>query len=255
MRRHGLVLAVAAALVLAGCTGGGGGTETREMSQEAQTLQEHSVAAMQEADTYRVSMTMDLRTVEASMGIDAEGVLNRPERRMRMNMSLDTPRGNVDASTYIVDETAYVKAGPTWRTRNVSERNLWDQNSQLERQRELMEAARLEIVGNDTVDGVPVRVVEFHIPDDKLDELTALAQQQAGTDEGSITDASYTAYLSTESDLMRKMEADFEMEIEGQTADATVTMRFSDFGTETDITVPEEATANAEFSTSSRVPR
>jgi hypothetical protein len=34
-----------------------------------------------------------------------------------------------------------------------------------------------------------------------------------------------------------------------------MTMRFFDFGTETDITVPEEATANAEFSTSSRVPR
>lgn len=37
MRRHAMVLALAAGLVLAGCTGGSG-TATRQMSQEAQQL-------------------------------------------------------------------------------------------------------------------------------------------------------------------------------------------------------------------------
>lgn len=203
---------------------------------------------MQGVDNYAFDMTMDMEMEGASLTMDAKGVLNRPARRMRIDLAMDLPSRSIETRTYIANDTAYVKVRSFWRTQNVSEKNLWNQNSQLQRQRELMKAARLEIVGNATVDGVPVRVVTFHIPEDKLDELTAMAQQSAGTSKGTITDASYTAYIATESDLMRKMEADFTMEIEGKTADASMTMRFHDFGLDTNITVPEEAKGGADRS-------
>lgn len=248
MQRPALVLAVAATLLLAGCMGGGGSDTTPEMSDEAKQLQEQSIAAMEDVDTYRMELTMDLESEETSVSVDADGVLNRPERRLRMNMSMDAGPRSVDTTVYIVGETAYVNARGMWQTRDVSDRDLWDQNARLEQQRELMEAARLEIVGNETVDGVPVRVVEFHIPDDKLDELTALAQQQAQTDQGEITDATYTAYIAQETGLMRKMEVDLSMEVEGQSVDGTVTMSFHSYGTDTNITVPEAATTGSSYS-------
>jgi outer membrane lipoprotein-sorting protein len=242
------LLALVAALALAGCMGGGGTPTPEPMSDEAQALQERSIDAMQDVDTYAFDMTMDMDADQGSVSMDAGGVVNRAEKRLRMALEMDLPGQSTDTEMYIDGDTAYVKVRSFWQTQDVTDRNLWDQNSQLQRQRELMEVAHLEIVGNDTVDGVPVRVVEFTIPDDKLDELTAMAQQQSNTDEGTITDASYTAYVGTEDDLMRRMEADFTIEIEDMTADASITMQFRDFGMDTNITVPEEATGTGDRS-------
>lgn len=240
MRRHELVLAVVAVVALAGCSGGSA-TES-PMSERAQELQNQSTAAMQDVDTYRFDMSMTAEADQGSLSMDADGVLHRPRQRARMTMTMDGPGLSQDVTVYIVNQTGYLNAGDRWLTRNVSERNMWEQNTQLQRQRELLANSTLSIAGNTTIDGADVYVVNVSVPEDMLDELTAMAQQQSGTMAGSITDAEYTAYIAKASKLTRKIEADFAIEIQGESVDAAITMSFRDFGTATNITVPDAAT-------------
>ena len=236
MSRPALTIALLALVALAGCVGGGGS----EMSQEAQQLQNDSLAAMQDVNTYRFEMTMDMSGGGTSLSLDADGILNRTSERARLDMSMSGPR-SLDMVMYLISDTAYVNVDGRWTTQDVSEEGMWDQNSQLQRQQELLRAGTLRITGNDTIDGVPVRVVEVDIPDDKLDELTALAQQSSGTSQGEITDATYTVYIAKDSTLLRKTSVDMTIEVQGNSFDATVSMRFFDFGTDTAIAIPEEA--------------
>lgn len=197
---------------------------------------------MQAVDTYRFGMSMTAEADQGSVSLEADGVLHRSRQRARMTMRMDGPGLSQAVTVYILNQTGYVNAGDRWVTRNVSDRNMWEQNSQLERQRELLANSALEITGNATVDGTEVYVVNVSVPEDMLDELTAMAQQQSGTMSGSITDAEYTAYIAKESKLTRQIEAAFEMDVEGQTVDADITMTFRDFGTATNITLPDAAT-------------
>jgi len=212
------------------------------MSAEAQQLQNESVAAMQDVETYRFETSVDASTDDQSISLDADGLINRTARRAKLDMRVSV---GDEVTMYLVENTAYVKAGETgdWIVRDMSDRNMWDQQGRLERQQELLAASGLEITGNATVDGVPVHVAEVDVPQDKLDELTQLAQQQSGSSsDASISDATYTVYIATDSKLMRKVTVDMTIESDGQSADTSVSMRFFDFGTDATIEVPEEAT-------------
>lgn len=230
-------LCCSALLVLAGCLGGG--ASGYEMSEREQQLKERAVGAVPEVDSYRIDGEISVSVADrGSVSGSIDGVIDRADRRAKVTVDL---RGaaSVEATTYIVNDTAYVNAGNVWRTRDVSDRNLWDRNAQLERQRELFEAAAFELRGNTTVDGERVRKVRLHIPEGKYDEVRQLSQ--AGTTEGEVTDLTYTLYLDTETDRPRRVAVDMGMRVDGQKADASVTMTFSRFGENVSVTVPEEA--------------
>lgn len=237
MQRRELVLAFVAILVLPGCLGGG----DAQMSAEAKQLQSESTEAMQDVERYRFEMTTEVSLNDRSVRIDANGIINRADRRARLDMSMSGPR-SLEMVMYLVDDTAYARTGGRWIRQDVSDRGIWDQNAQLERQRKILAASSLEITGETTVDGESVHVVKADIPKDKLDELTSLARQQSGSSsDASITKATYTFYIDKESNLTRKVSADMKLKLNGKTADASVSMTFSDYGTNTSITVPAEA--------------
>lgn len=235
--RAAATLCCSALLVLAGCLGGG--ASAYEMSEREQQLKERATGAVPAVDSYRVDGEISVSVADrGSVSGSIDGVIDRADRRAKVTVDL---RGaaSVEATTYIVNDTAYVNARNVWRTRDVADRNLWDRNAQLERQRELFEAAAFELRGNATVDGERVREVRLHVPEEKYDEVRELSQ--AGAADGEITDLTYTLYLDAETDRPRRVAVDMSMRVDGQDADASVTMTFSEFGENVSVTVPEEA--------------
>jgi outer membrane lipoprotein-sorting protein len=196
---------------------------------------------MSSAETYAFDMSMSVEASDRTISMDATGVADRPARKIRMDMSMSGVMSR-DITTYLDNQTAYVNVDGRWRTQDISDRNVWDSRDQLARQRELLNASTVTLAGNDTVDGTPVRVLEL-TPDEG--QLRELVEQQTGSSLGdvSMSDVSFRYYVATDTDQVRKIEMDAEMSADGNSGSVSMTMRFSDFGSDVSVEIPEEATA------------
>lgn len=228
----GLVLA----LLVAGCTDAGG---VYAMSDREQQLKQETIGSLESVDNYRVAGDLSVSGDGRSIQGDIRGVIDRSERRARVEVDVSGAT-SLESTTYIVNDTAHVHTRNTWRTVDISDRNLWERNERLERQQEILEGAQFEVVGNDTVDGHPVRVVEIHVAKDKLDDLVSLAGAGDSSDV-TITEATYTSYIDTETNRLRRVSVDMTMELDGERLDAAVTQTFSDFEENVTIEIPEQA--------------
>lgn len=240
--RRGLVPVVAALLLAAtfsGCLGlGGDGT-----SERAQTLQNDMLDAVNDTESYDVSMSVLAEANDRTVRMEADGTIDRPDRRLRMNMSMSGAAGSADLVAYIADETMYmhVEGRDGWTTQNVSERNLWAQNDQLRQQREMLQDSTVSITGHDTLDGRAVTIMEA---DPKPSEVKSLLEQQGtGVGSASLKDVTYRVWVGNESSRLYKVETDMTLKQDGTTGSASVTMQVSDYGTNETIEVPEAATA------------
>lgn len=142
--RRGLLVCLAAALVLtAGCGGDGaqpttdGPTETatptelttptrtpeptetaaagyRRVSVEATAVKRDAMAAMRAVDTYRVwfenGRTITTNRVTRTVDITSEGAFNRTARTLRVNQSVRGPAGTVDVRRYVTNRTLYERS-------------------------------------------------------------------------------------------------------------------------------------------------
>ena len=236
-RRTLAVLSVAALLVTAGCAGltgnGGGASDAEQVKQDATN-------AMQDVDTYRMSMEMDISSNGRTISMTQDGAFDHEAKQARLNASIF----GMQTVTYLDGTTMYVKSNGRWRSRNMSDQNPWESGNGITQQQQILESGDVSVVGTETVDGVETTVLSVDPDEGKLKEL--IAQQQSQSFEGiTIDNATYRLYVANESDLPRKMEMTMEMSIDGQTADANMTAHFSEFGEPVNVTVPEEATAGS----------
>jgi hypothetical protein len=236
MSRRTALIALLAAVALAGCLGG----TPAGTSDGAEQLQNESLAAMADVETYTLRSDIEMRASGQTVEMDVRGAINRSAKRARVLVDVSGPQA-ISTKTIIANRTAYVQAGEHWQTRPVPQNDIWEQNSRLAQQRELFRASTIEITGSTEIDGVPVTVVDIQVPESELDNLTSLAQQGAGG-QATITDADYTAYISNETSLLRRTEVDLTMGVDGQSINGTVTMTFDDFDEPLEIRVPPAAT-------------
>jgi len=236
-RRTLATLCVAALLVTAGCaglTGNGGG------ASDAEQVKDDAVAAMQDVDTYRMEMEMNITANDRTLSMSQDGVFDHGAKQARLNM---TAYGT-EAVVYMDGDMMYVNAGSRWQTRDLSGQDPWESGNGITQQQNVLESGDVSVEGTETVDGVETTVLAV---DPDLSELKALiAQQQAQSLEGvTIDDATYRLYVATDSNLPRKMEMAMEMSVDDQSTEVEMTTRFSDYGEPVNVTIPEEATAGS----------
>lgn len=241
MRRSKLVplfVALLLAVSLTGCLG-----SSNDMTDREQQLQDKTISALSNADTYDYSMDMTVQTEELDVEMSVDATVDRPNRKIRATNDMEVPmRGNVEMETYLVGETMYINSDtlPEWRTRDASELSLWDKNDQLKTQRQILESSEIDIVGSDTVDGNPVTVLKVEPDEGTLKDSVG---QLMGSNLGDVTIEEATYRYSVENSTNRPLRVDLEMDmkIRDRTATATGTMRYSDFGQNVSISLPEEA--------------
>lgn len=244
MNRSKLVPVFLALLLvsLSGCGALGGGESTPESSEAAQRLQQQSVDAMESVESYRMDLSMDVESESGSVTIDSDALIDRSERKMRMNMTISGAGMHEELVMFIEDRTAYIDTGMMWQTQTY-DYDVWSQQDRIAQQRELLNHSRVTLAGNDTVDGEPVRVMEIHPDEDKLKEIVA---QQPSSNYGNaeFESVQYTFYVSSETQRLRKMEMDASMTVDGNSGDVSITMTISDYGTNATVDIPPEATGS-----------
>jgi len=234
-RRTLAVLSVAALLVTAGCAGLGGGGGG---AGDAEQVKEDATAAMQDVDTYRMSMEMNISANGQSITMTQGGVFDHEAERARLNVSAF----GMQTVTYLDGTTMYMKSNGRWQTRDMSDQDPWESGNGITQQQNILESGEVTVEGTETVDDVETTVLSVDPDEEQLKEL--IAQQQSQSFEGiTIENATYTLYVAKESDLPQKMEMTMEMSMEGQTAEANMTAYFSEYGEPVNITIPEEATS------------
>ncbi len=237
MSRTAALPALLVLIALAGCLGGSG----PEASAAANQLQNESIKAMADVETYSIHSDIETSVSDRSVSLTLDGVVNRTAHRGHMTIHLSGPQ-EMSMEMYIDGQTAFVKLGDTWQQRSVPQTDLWNQSNRLAQQREIYAASTFEITGSGVIDGTPVTVVRITVPDDQLENLTTLAQQQSGIASGTITEAEYTAYISNETALTRRVVMEYSMQLEDRTVEGTVETTFDEFGMDPNITIPEAAT-------------
>lgn len=242
-----MVMLVVVLTVMSGCLGVGGSGDS-DGTTKAKKIQEEAIQNMGAINTYSFEITADAVTDEGEVHMNATGVTNRPDRRMRLEYSFhleveDSPPRDVEATSYVINDTMYVELQGNWRSRNISERNIWS-NDRLNRQKRILENAEVELQGNETINGVETYVIKVE-PDRQ--QLINVLENQPGQLPGSSVDpndiesVTYRFYITHDTKLPKRVELDMTIESRGITVDETVVITVDDYNTETDIQLPEEA--------------
>ncbi|MFB6071580.1 MAG: hypothetical protein ABEJ88_01280 [Halobacterium sp.] len=247
MQRRALsTVVVAALLVTAGCAGLGGDGGSDGGPADAGQVASDAREAMQSVQTYRMVMEMNVSASGRTLSMRQRGVFNKTARRARLNMTVYGTEG----VAYLDNATMYVNVGGRWRVQDLSGRDPWTSGSGLARQRQLLETGSVNVTGTATVDGVRTTVLTV---DPKASELKQLLSQggTTGLSSVSVQNATYRLYVANESDLPRKVELSMELTVQGQSADANVTITFSEYGEPVHVSIPEGAPTE---SSASRLP-
>ena len=233
-----ITVTLAALVAIAGCVDGGSSAPSSAPAPDA--LQEDATAAMQDVETARFTMDMNVDTSQGSVAMEASGVMDIPAKKMRMDLSMDLDGRSVEAVQYIVDQTAYQRVQGRWQTRDVGEQDLWSQGNQIALQQQMLEDATVEITGSDTVDGHDVWVVSIQPSDEAIQQL--LGGTGAGVGENvEVEDLSFKQYVDVDSYHVRKLDLQMDSTMQGQDATVGMTMTFKEFDEPVDIQVPAEA--------------
>lgn len=241
-RRLLAVIAVALLVVGAGCVGSGTSTDATPDS-ESERIVASSTSAIENVSTYQFTLSLSVETDDRTVAIESDGVVNLAEERMRMNYTQSSSLRTVETTQYIVGDTQYVEQFGMWRQRDVSDEDIWSEDNQMDRQRKLLADSAVTLAGNETVNGRSAYVLEIDPSDEVAQELAASGENARSDAE--ISDVTITQYVDHESDLPLKMTMDYEVEQDGDTAEAELVLTMSHFDEPTNITVPSAATSSA----------
>jgi hypothetical protein len=235
MNRPALHVAVAVCVLLAGCS----------VLGQDHTREERAVSALADArdavnqtDSYRYEG--ELRVVATADGqteqFDARvnGTVDAAQRRMHTTAERD----GETSEAYLINRTSYRECDrmALWAVEE-READDWSMLPPAARQLSPLESGSLYFNGTETVDGEETRLL--------VGEPTeaALRQYQERRSRSlfggpSVDSAEIRVWLDTETDRPRKTQVRFEVSEDGNSATATVTMRFDDYGTDAAVDVP-----------------
>ncbi|WP_459194342.1 LolA-like protein [Halosimplex sp. J119] len=236
MRRPALHLAVAVCLVLAGCSLLGP-DHTRD--DRAESALADARDAMNETDTYRfdgdlsVVATADGRTERVDVRVN--GTVDATERRIHGFSERD---GEVFES-YLHNRTRYQECGTMTGLWGVDEREAddWSTLTPAARQLALLESGSLSYNGTETLDGEEATLL---VGEPTSEALTQYQKRRSRSLFGgpNVENAEVRVWLDEETDRLRKTHFQFEVSGNGNTATASTTMRFTDYGADVDVDVP-----------------
>lgn len=230
-KRTLLITALVALLVTAsGCSVLGGSGQGDEIAQRAQQ-------AMQDVETYEVDMSLDMNAQDSdvSVSLTADGTVDAADERLRMEMSL---RGQ-SITQYLIGDTLYLNQRGTWQQRDVSDRNIWNQQA-VAQQRQILNDSSVTLEGNTTIDGTDVYELDVDLDEGQLMDVVQ-SQQATDLSDISLDDITYTMYVSHDTHFIKRIEADMRMSARGQTMNADLAMTISDVDGNHSVELPPEA--------------
>lgn len=235
MDRPALHVAIAVCVILAGCSVFGQ-DHTRE--ERAVSALADARDAVNQTDSYRYEG--DLRVVATADGrseridVRVNGTVDAAQRRMHTTAERDGEA----SEAYLVNRTSYRECDrmALWAVEE-READDWSLLTPAARQLSPLESGSLYFNGTETVDGEETRLLVGE-PTEKA--LTQYQERRSQPLFGgpSIDDAEVRVWLDTESDRPRKTQVRFEVSEGGNSATATVTMWFDDYGTDAAVDVP-----------------
>lgn len=238
MDRPALHLAVAACLVLAGCSALGPDHTRDERAVDALADARDAVDA---TDTYRFDG--DLRVVATADGetervaIGTNGTVDAAERRMRST----TVRDGEAYESYVINRTAYRECGgpvgmDLWGVENVTTDD-WTTATPAARQLALLESGSLSHNGTRTVDGEEAVLLVGH---PTTEALTKYQERRDRSPLGgpSVDDAEVRVWLDAESHRPLRSAVRFEVSQGGNSASASIEMGFGDYDSDLSVDVP-----------------
>ncbi|QDX40039.1 hypothetical protein [Salarchaeum sp. JOR-1] len=246
MHRRTVALAFLAGLVaLSGCAGitdSSPTDTTTDVDVSADAVQADTLAAMAAVTSYEFSADLQQDLGTLTTDISLTGVVNLTAERMSQKTTVTATRGDrsnaATTETYVVDDTAYIRSQGVWQTRPVPERT-WN-NTPVDRQAQFLTDAAVTVLNKTTVAGVETYALAVE-PDPATVEAY-IENRRSVRGDVTVESVSVTQYVAVDTHRIRTATLDMTATINGQTLDQTLTITFSEYGADTDITVPEAAT-------------
>ncbi|MBX0294764.1 hypothetical protein [Haloarcula nitratireducens] len=243
MRRPALHVALALSLVLAGCSVFGD-----EPVREERAI-ERLDAARERAETvesYRYEVDIDASTTASGERIDGSGSgrVNVTTRRQAANVTV----GGSVAGSYVDDRTAFEQCrtdGLSWGKENVSAGGNWTELTPLGRQLSVLSTGDLYYNGTETVDGRRTVHLSSHPSPSALEESDAGAGNRPVFGSPGVDSVTVDIWLDETTNLPVRSRVTVRVSGDGETATATLTTRFRDYGDRVEVTIPDDVRSDA----------
>lgn len=231
LSRRSIGLLFVALLVLAsGCGALLGG------DPDGDAVANETAAAIESVDSYTYNTTVTLRQNGSGNSLDATGVVDRDDRRLRF----EQPVNGQLATQYIVDGTIYDNASGSWQSQPLGNDSFWSDQLPLAGQRSILEDANATVAGETTVDGTDVYELSVDVTDQQLlDHL----RQRLGviSPQVSFSNVSYTVYVTPDDHDLQRVTTESTASVDGQHVDISTTMNVGGYGENVTVELPPEA--------------
>ncbi len=286
-RRHLLAVGLFATLVaLSGCTlpfagGGDGGDGGQTLDPTTATVEEvrpQALAALSAVETYRVNGTTE-RTFGSPRGPDDPGdlvdgrevtsetqvVVNRTDRELRVEELQRAEGQTVEVRTWVVNDTLYARSpsfqgdpdrfrddyGSEWVVRQPSNFSArWATLDPVTRQRALLSAANLSVVGLDNETGA--YVLRGSVPVEAYERTVGgLDGRFAADDAGfSVTNVTVTFHVDPDTYRLQRFEGEVGLTVPTEQGVIpvvqTIDLRYDAYGDPVEVETPDGAPDPAE---------
>lgn len=243
MREPAAALILGVVLVTAGCLGV---FQAEPSDPGAEAAVDDAVAAGESVDTYRVRSRIVAvakpDTDRRELAATSVGVVDRSARTLRQNVTQDGEHRSV----YLVGNVSYTECGSPWngwgREEHPELDRDWADHDPLGRLLTLLAESPVVWIGNDTLRGTPVHVVQGHPSARTLTQFSDDPKAPLDVTGPRVRNASIRAWLARDSGRLLEARVTFELRGDDATVETRMTTTFTDYGVDAEITLPPAAT-------------
>ena len=166
-----LIGSILLAVVISGCFEKGNGPSTSAPNVNSEQIKALSLSAAKNVTTYKFSIdtTQNMEMINNTSGLTsnvtmittAQGATDFKAKAASVTQTLkayqgqDTNSTSVESSTYVINDTIYVKFGNNWTSVKMPDAaQFWESQNMILAQTDMINASQVQIAGTETVDGV-----------------------------------------------------------------------------------------------------
>ena len=166
-----LIGSILLAVVISGCSEKGDSPSTSAPNVNPEQIKALSLSAAKNVTTYKFSIdtTQNLEMINNTSGLTtnvtmittAQGATDFKAKAARVIQTLKAYQGqgtnstSVESSTYVINDTIYVKFGNNWTSVKMPDTaQFWESQNMILAQTDMINASKVQVAGTETVDGV-----------------------------------------------------------------------------------------------------
>ncbi len=226
------VIVVAGVLLLSGCIGTNqSGFDVNKVVEAQKNVKQY---------TFESEITAGKKGMQQSISMNGNVDMEN------LKMYVNTKVREQNEESYIIGEEAYIKKNGQWS--KMEKNDLWNNLNQYGSTVEILKSpnTKIEIIGEENVDGDVCYIVNITADTEKLKEQFAKSMGGGMTGvEYTLNVSSYTLYVSKATNFIKKEYLNASMVVSAQGMNVEVEMTFmfkyKDINKQVDIQLPEEA--------------